>query len=88
MKTKKMSKKLVFTKKTVANLGNHEMDNALGGTVYTTATECETVCATNCIPACRSHYSICCETYDCGPTIIEAGCYIVIGSGVWANCRP
>lgn len=52
MKTKKFEKKLVLNKKTIANLGNNELGNALGGgipdpTGYTCLVEtCPTDCGT------------------------------------------
>jgi len=59
MKTKTL-KKLVLTKKTVADLNELDMLQAKGG-VYTEDTVCATKCFTNCGALyCGSYKSLCC----------------------------
>ena len=58
MKTKKLEKKLVLNKKTIADLINSEMKKVYGGvSVDTCWTDCRTRCATE--GCCESIIKIC-----------------------------
>jgi hypothetical protein len=58
MKTKSFVKRLSLNKKTVANLGNKEMEGIYGGDTENSV--CQTNCVTNCICEIRTFKSQCC----------------------------
>jgi len=58
MKTKKLDKKLVLNKKTIADLFDNEMKNVYGGASLDTCwTDCRTLCATE--DCCETRLKIC-----------------------------
>lgn len=54
MKTKKIERKLSFSKETVVNLNNDELNAIYGGTNFTRAYDCETLPKVECqsVPWC------------------------------------
>jgi hypothetical protein len=63
MKTKKMSKKLVLTKKTVADLNSQEMTRVFGGAsvLPTCLTDCDrSRCNSDCGGTCGTMCTTCC----------------------------
>ena len=72
MKTKKLSKKLVLNKKTVASLNNAEIKDIKGGEtgLYTCQATCNTACPTcntecSCVTCFPCSYIVCTEPMIC-----------------------